>query len=148
MEGSTMNRPYADGRGSFDGWFAAIDIRNADFREIAQLQPIVSLVDASVKKSIGRVADIPLKCGSHLTGYSVSLTTGAAGVELLYLSSPELAARPPIGIRHVDDAAAPLSLTCPECGTVTRRNAVWVLKAALAALAGRARTRPAIQILT
>ncbi|WP_104061107.1 hypothetical protein [Arthrobacter sp. 4R501] len=143
-----MSRPYANNIGSLDGWFAAIDLRTADFREIAKLEPIVSLVDASVKKSIGRVADIPLKCGSHFTGYSVSLAIGSSGVELLYFSTPELAGRPPTGIRHVDDAAAPLSLTCPECGTVTRHNAVWVLKATLGALAGKARTRPVVQVRT
>ncbi|WP_299165914.1 hypothetical protein [uncultured Arthrobacter sp.] len=144
-----MSSKYAKPGTSFmDGWFPAIDEKNADYRLFARDARIVSFVQSQVKKSIDRIADIPLKCADHLTGYSVSLAVKQDEVKLLYTMPKELKDRPHWGIQHKDEPAAPLSLTCPKCGTLTTRNDVWMLTATLKALAGAKRTRPIIQIRT
>ena len=142
-----MTRKYPNGASGWD-WFDSIDEKVLAYNRLATNPELVSLVEARTRKSIGRVPDVPLFCGRHETGFSVSAHIKAGSIGLLYAKAKDTEGTCVDPIMHVDDAAPDLSITCPVCQVTTKRNYVWVLQAVLASLAAAGTRRPTINVRT
>lgn len=121
-----------------------IELRNAEYLAVAQNPAAVALVEARIKPSLKRVADIPVICSGHETGFYVSLKVEDDTVRVMYLRQESMPSHMrPDGITLGNAVAAPLDARCQTCNKRTNRSAPWVLGEALKALTTR---RPVIRI--
>lgn len=118
--------------------------RKAEYLAIAENPAAMALVQSRTKPSLKRVADIPVLCGGHDTGFFVSLKVDGEMIRVMYLrqaSMPEHMR--PDGVTPGNAPAAPLDLHCAQCGKRTNRAAAWVLREALKTMTTR---RPSIRV--
>lgn len=121
-----------------------IALRNTEYLAVAQNPAAVALVKARIKPSLKRVADIPVMCSGHETGFYVSLKIEDEIVRVMYLRQESMPAHMrPDGIMLGSAIAAPLDTRCQTCNKRSNRSAPWVLTQALKALTTR---RPVIRI--
>jgi hypothetical protein len=120
----------------FGQWFSAAQDENKVIERIASDPDNVKLVSERIKKSRGRTRDIALKCGDHLTGFSVALTCAEGKVHVVLLKQEALSGSPDRPAWK-GSLSRPLDITCPApgCGRKVRRKATWVIEKALDALA-------------
>lgn len=111
-------------------WFDAIDARNDRISAILSNPAAIALARRRARN--GRVPDIPILCGTHETGYFISLSLEDEVLAATYraaIGAPALT-----GIAHVDDLLPPFEAQCAECGARLRRSSAWVVEEAVKAL--------------
>lgn len=171
--GTTKNDPFAAGDLDLDGFGRLIDYSETREREDAELDrlrndpAVLAMVSKRVKKSIGRTADIPIRCGKSDIRKSLAFGVIGGSVELVmvfhadssFADSTTLQCRltgeetsnVPMQFTCLCDATqgpggSRLALTAKRLGS--RRTRLWLYKAALAALASDTRKRPVVQLHT
>lgn len=111
-------------------WFDAIDARNARITEVLTNAAAVELVRRRARN--GRVPDVPIMCGSHQSGYFISLILNGNDVEVSYRA---VEGAPPLkGQQHVDDLLSPFEIECLTCSARIRRSSAWIVEEAVKSL--------------
>lgn len=111
-------------------WFDAIDARNAAITALLNDEEVVKAARPRARN--GRLPDIPILCGTHESGYFVSLAVGDVSLTARYRARPD--AGPFRGVAHVDDILQPFEVECIECGARLRRSSAWIVTEAVRAL--------------